>query len=119
MARLKTGGLTDKETQLLRMVRRGAQGTYDQDHPYLVIFEHPDFKTFRTREFMVRRLQNRRLIVQGTSMTRLELTQEGMERLEGNWLDGWVCVGKRHVAAVVAFRPTRFRGVEEPGGGSR
>ncbi len=37
---------------------------------------------------MVRRLQHRRLIVPGTNMLRLELTQEGFARLDGSPHEG-------------------------------
>ena len=63
--------LTERESRLLRMIRRGAEVSRDRERPHLLIFQHPEVKTFRTQEFMVRRLQHRRLIVQATNMLRL------------------------------------------------
>ncbi len=80
--------LTERESRLLRMIRRGAEVSRDRERPHLLIFRHPEVKTFRTQEFMVRRLQHRRLIVPGTNMLRLELTQEGFARLDGSPHEG-------------------------------
>ncbi len=80
--------LTERESRLLRMIRRGAEVSRDRERPHLLIFQHPEVKTFRTQEFMVRRLQHRRLIVPGTNMLRLELTQEGFARLDGSPHEG-------------------------------
>ncbi len=80
--------LTERESRLLRMIRRGAEVSRDRERPHLLIFQHPEVKTFRTQEFMVRRLQHRRLIAEGTNMLRLELTQEGFARLDGSPHEG-------------------------------
>ncbi len=80
--------LTERESRLLRMIRRGAEASRDRERPHLLIFQHPEVKSFRTQDFMVRRLQHRRLIVPGTNMLRLELTQEGFARLDGSPHEG-------------------------------
>ena len=80
--------LTERESRLLRMIRRGAEVSRDRERPHLLIFQHPEIKTFRTQEFMVRRLQHRRLIVPGTNMLTLELTQEGFARFDGSPHEG-------------------------------
>ncbi len=80
--------MTERESRLLRMIRRGAEVSRDRERPHLLIFQHPEVKTFRTQEFMVRRLQHRRLIAEGTNMLRLELTQEGFARLDGSPHEG-------------------------------
>ncbi|KKK65360.1 hypothetical protein LCGC14_2974900, partial [marine sediment metagenome] len=41
-----------------------------------IVFEGPGVKTFQTREFMIARLQGRRLIAPGDNMLKLELTTE-------------------------------------------
>ncbi len=71
-------GLTKRESRTLRMIRRGAEASRDRDRPHLIVLQHPDIKAFRTAEYMIRRLQARRLIAQGDNMLRLELTQEGI-----------------------------------------
>ncbi len=81
-------GLTRYESRVLRMVRRGAQTYRDRDRPQFIVFEHPGMETFRTAEYMIRRLQGQRLIAPGTNMLRLELTQEGFARLDGSPHEG-------------------------------
>ena len=77
-------GLTRYESRVLRMIRRGAQTYRDRDRPHYIVFEHPGMETFRTAEYMIRRLQGQRLIAPGTNMLRLELTQEGIASLDGS-----------------------------------
>ena len=81
-------GLTKRESRVLRMIRRGGEASRDRDRPHLIILQHPDIKTFRTAEYMIRRLQARRLIAEGTNMLTLELTQEGLAALAGSLHEG-------------------------------
>lgn len=81
-------GLTKRESRTLRMIRRGAEASRDRERPHLIVLQHPDIKTFRTAEFMIRRLQARRLIAQGDNMLALELTQEGIAALAGSPHEG-------------------------------
>lgn len=81
-------GLTKCESRTLRMIRRGAEASRDRDRPHLIVLQHPDIKTFRTAEYMIRRLQGRRLIAPGTNMLALELTQEGLAALAGSLHEG-------------------------------
>ncbi len=81
-------GLTKRESRVLRMIRRGAEASRDRDRPHLIVLQHPDIKTFRTAEFMIRRLQHRGLVVRGDNMLTLELTQEGIASLTGSRHEG-------------------------------
>ncbi len=81
-------GLTKRESRVLRMIRRGAEASRDRDRPHLIVLQHPDIKTFRTAEYMVRRLQHRGLVVRGDNMLALELTQEGIASLTGSRHEG-------------------------------
>ncbi len=81
-------GLTKCESRTLRMIRRGAEASRDRDRPHLIVLQHPDIKTFRTAEYMVRRLQHRGLVVRGDNMLALELTQEGIASLTGSRHEG-------------------------------
>ncbi len=81
-------GLTKRESRVLRMIRRGAEASRDRDRPHLIVLQHPDIKTFRTAEYMVRRLQHRGLVVRGDNMLTLELTQEGIASLAGSRHEG-------------------------------
>ncbi len=45
-------------------------------------------KMVRTAQYMIERLQGRRLIAAGDNMLRLELTQEGLAALDGNRYEG-------------------------------
>ena len=76
--------LTRYESRVLRMIRRGAVASRDGKRPYYIVFEHPGMKAFRTAEYMIRRLQVRRLIAPGDNMLALELTQEGIASLAGS-----------------------------------
>ena len=69
-------GLTRYESRVQRAIRRGAGAYRDRDRPQFIVFASPGLKTFRTAEYMVRRLQGRHLIVEGDNMLRLELTAE-------------------------------------------
>ena len=80
--------LTRYESRVLRMIRRGAAVSRDRERPCYLIFEHPDIKTFRTAEYMIERLQVRRLIAPGDNMLALELTHEGIAALDGNRYEG-------------------------------
>ncbi len=81
-------GLTKRESRVLRMIRRGAEASRDRERPHLIVLQHPDIKTFRTAEYMVRRLQARRLVAQSNNMLRLELTPEGIAALAGSRHEG-------------------------------
>ncbi len=81
-------GLTKRESRVLRMIRRGAEASRDRERPHLIVLQHPDIKTFRTAEFMIRRLQARRLVAQSNNMLRLELTPEGIAALAGSRHEG-------------------------------
>ncbi len=81
-------GLTRYESRVLRAVRRGASAHRDRDRPQFIVFEHPGLKTFRTAEYLIRRLQNRRLIAEGDNMLALELTLEGIASLAGSPHEG-------------------------------
>ncbi len=81
-------GLTRYESRVLRMIRCGAVASRDQNRPYYLKFEHPGMKTFRTAEYLIRRLQVRRLIAPGDNMLTLELTQEGIASLTGSRHEG-------------------------------
>ncbi len=82
------GGLTWYESRILRMIRRGPKTYRDRDRPEYIVFECPGVKTFQTREFMIARLQGRRLIAAGDNMLRLELTTEGIAALDGSLHEG-------------------------------
>ncbi len=64
-------GLTRYESRVLRMIRRGAVASRDRERPCYLIFEHPGMKMVRTAEYMIRRLQVRRLISPGDNMLAL------------------------------------------------
>ncbi len=76
-------GLTRYESRVLRAVRRGAAVSRDRERPCYLIFQHPGMKMVRTAQYMIERLQARRLIAAGDNMLTLELTQEGFARLDG------------------------------------
>ncbi len=80
--------LTRYESRVLRMIRCGAVASRDGKRPYYIVFEHPGMKAFRTAEYMIRRLQVRRLIAPGDNMLRLELTPEGIASLAGSRHEG-------------------------------
>ncbi len=77
-------GLTRYESRVLRAIRRGAGAYRDRDRPQFIVFGPPGLKTFRTAEYLIRRLQNRRLIAEGDNMLALELTLEGIASLAGS-----------------------------------
>ncbi len=77
-------GLTSYESRVLRAIRRGASTHRDKAMPQFIVFEPPGLKTFRTGEYLVRRLQGRRLIAEGDNMLALELTLEGIASLAGS-----------------------------------
>ncbi len=81
-------GLTRYESRVLRMIRRGAAVSRDRERPCYIIFEHPEMKMVRTAQYMIERLQARRLIAAGDNMLALELTQEGIAALDGNRYEG-------------------------------
>ncbi len=81
-------GLTRYESRVLRAIRRGAGAYRDRDRPQFIVFASPGLKTFRTAKYMVRRLQDRHLIVEGDNMLRLELTPEGIASLDGSLHEG-------------------------------
>ena len=81
-------GLTKTESRVLRMIRRDPQIHRDRNRPHLLILQHSGLKAVRTGEYMIRRLQGRRLIVDGDNMLTLELTQAGFAALDGSRLEG-------------------------------
>ena len=81
-------GLTRYEWRVLRAVRRGVSAHRDRDRPQFIVFAPPGVKTFRTAEYMIRRLQNRRLIAPSDNMLALELTHEGIASLGGSPHEG-------------------------------
>ena len=67
-------GLTRYESRVLRAIRRRASAYRDKDMPQFIVFAPPGLRTFRTAEYLIRRLQGRRLIAEGDNMLALELT---------------------------------------------
>ncbi len=81
-------GLTRYESRVLRMIRRGAAVSRDRERPCYLIFQHPGMKMVRTAQYMIERLQARRLIAAGDNMLTLELSHEGIAALDGNRYEG-------------------------------
>ena len=81
-------GLTRYESRVLRAIRHGVSAHRDKDKPKFILFAPPGANTFRTAEYMIRRLQRRRLIAEGDNMLALELTQEGIASLGGSRHEG-------------------------------
>ncbi len=81
-------GLTRYESRVRRAIRRGASAHRDRDRPQFIVFAAPGLRTFRTAEYMIRRLQDRHLIVEGDNMLELELTPEGIASLAGSPHEG-------------------------------
>ena len=81
-------GLTRYESRVLRAIRHGVSAHRDKDKPKFILFAPPGANTFRTAEYMIRRLQRRRLIAEGDNMLALELTQEGIASLGGSRSEG-------------------------------
>ncbi len=111
--------LTRYESRVLRMIRRGAVASRDRKRPYYIVFEHPGLKTFRTAEYMVRRLQVRRLIAPGDNMLTLELTQEGIASLTGSRHEGKSTLPAgllplAHTKAMVKLQELRREGFADP-----
>ncbi len=80
--------LTRYESRVLRAIRHGVSAHRDRDRPQFIVFAPPGAKAFRTAEYMIRRLQNRRLVAEGDNMLALELTQEGIASLAGSPHEG-------------------------------
>ncbi len=80
--------LTRYESRVLRMIRRGAAVSRDRERPCYLIFQHPGMKMVRTAQYMIERLQARRLIAPGDNVLALELTQEGIASLDGSRHEG-------------------------------
>ena len=80
--------LTRSESRVLRMIRRGPEISRDRLQAHIFVLSHPELKTVRTTELLIRRLQHQRLIAPSKNMLRLELTQEGFTQLDGDPHEG-------------------------------
>ena len=112
-------GLTRYEARVLRAVRRGASAHRDRDTPHFITFEHPGTKAFRTAEYLIARLQRRRLLAEGDNMLALELTQEGIAALDGSQHEGKSTlppglVGSAKSKAMAKLAELRREGFEDP-----
>ena len=115
-------GLTRYEARVLRMIRRGAGAYRDRERPCYLIFEHPGMTSFRTAQYMIERLQARRLIAPGDNMLALELTHEGIAALDGNRYEGKPTLPPGLIAsakskAMAKLAELRREGFEDPGNG--
>ncbi len=111
--------LTRYESRVLRMIRRGAAVSRDRERPCYIIFEHPEMKMVRTAQYMIERLQARRLIAAGDNMLTLELSHEGIAALDGNRYEGKPTlppglIGSAKSKAMAKLVELRRAGFEDP-----
>ena len=111
--------LTRSESRVLRMVRRGAEVSRDRERPCYLIFQNPGMKMVRTAQYMIERLQARRLIAAGDNMLTLELSHEGIAALDGNRYEGKSSLpagllGSARTKAMAKLAELRREGFEDP-----
>jgi len=112
-------GLTRYESRVLRMIRRGAAVSRDRERPCYLIFQHPGMKMVRTAQYMIERLQARRLIAAGDNMLTLELSHEGIAALDGNRYEGKSSLpagllGSARTKAMAKLHELRREGFADP-----